>query len=102
TWHGPALDDKALAWLSDHRTSLAGLKSLDLTRTAVTDAGVQHLAAFSSLRELDLSETKVTAAGLVVLERLSSLEFLGLPRTSVGWPARTKLKIKPPKLEVVA
>jgi hypothetical protein len=99
-WHGPAVDDKALAWLSGHRTVLAALKTLDLTRGEVTDAGVQHLAAFSSLRELDLSESKVSAAGLVVLDRLPNLEWLGLRKTSVGWLARTKLKLKHPKLEV--
>ena len=101
-WHGPAVDDKALAWLGDHRAVLVGLKGLDLTRSAVTDAGVQHLAAFTSLRELDLSETKVTTAGLAVLEHLPSLEWLGLKKTSVGWLARTKLKLKHPKLELDA
>jgi len=100
-WHGPAVDDKAISWLSDHRTTLTSLKSLDLTRSAVTDAGVQHLAAFPALSELNLSETRVTAAGLVVLDRLPELEWLGLKGTSIGWIARMKLKVKYPKLEVV-
>jgi hypothetical protein len=100
-WHGSAVDDQALAWLSGHRTVLAGLKSLDLTRSVVTDAGIQHLAAFSSLRELDLSESKVSAAGLVVLDRLPNLVWLGLRKTSIGWLARTKLKLKHSKLEIV-
>jgi Leucine rich repeat len=99
-WHGPAVDDKAIAWLSDHRAVLASLKSLDLTRSAVTDAGIQHLAAFSSLHELDLSETKVSASGLAVLDHLPNLQWLGLRKTSVGWLARIKLKVKHPKLEV--
>jgi hypothetical protein len=99
-WHGPAVDDKSLAWLSDHRAVLAALKSLDLTRSSVTDAGLQHVAAFSSLRELDLSDTKVTAAGLAVLDRLPNLEWLGLKNTSIGWLARTKLKLTHSKLEV--
>ncbi|HTQ38045.1 MAG TPA: hypothetical protein VMJ32_03405 [Pirellulales bacterium] len=100
-WYGPAVDDKTLAWLSDHRTALAGLKALDLTGSAVTDAGLQHLAAFPSLQELDLSESNVTAAGLIVLQSLPNLEWLGLRKTSVGLLARTKLKFKRPKLEVV-
>jgi len=99
-WHGPAVDDKAISWLSDHRTTLTSLKSLDLTRSAVTDAGVQHLAAFPALKELNLSETKITAAGLVVLDRLPDLEWLGLKGTSIGFIARMKLKVKFPKLEV--
>ena len=56
--NGPAVDDKTIAWLSDHRTTLTGLRSLDLTRSALTDAGLQHLSAFQTLRELDLSETE--------------------------------------------
>jgi hypothetical protein len=99
-WHGPAADDKAIAWLSDHRSTLTNLKSLDLTGSAITDAGVQHVAAFPALLELDLSETKVTAAGLFVLDRLPELEWLGLKGTSIGWLARMKLKVKHSKLEV--
>ena len=99
-WHGPAVDDKAVAWLTDHRTVLAGLKSLDLTLDAVTDAGVQHLAAFPALQNLDLSETNITAAGLAVLQRLPNLQWLGLRKTHVGLLARTKLKFKYSKLEV--
>jgi hypothetical protein len=99
-WHGPAVDDKSLAWLSDHRLVLSGLKSLDLSGSMVTDAGVQHLAAFSGLRELDLSQSKVTSSGLAVLDQLPNLEWLGVRQTSVGWLARTKLKLKHPKLEV--
>src|SRR5262245_51150158 len=30
--HGPAFDDKTIAWLGDHRTTLTSIKSLDLTR----------------------------------------------------------------------
>jgi hypothetical protein len=99
-WHGPAVDDKALTWLTDHRTVLAGLKAIDLTRSAVTDAGVQHLAAFPALQNLDLSETNITSAGLAVLQRLPNLQWLGLRKTHVGLLARTKLKFKYPKLEV--
>jgi len=99
-WHGPAVDDKAISWLSDHRTTLTSLKSIDLTRSAITDAGLQHLAAFPALKEVNLSETKIAAGGLVVLDRLPDLEWLGLKGTSIGWIARMKLKVKYPKLEV--
>jgi hypothetical protein len=99
--NGPAVDDKTIAWLSDHRTTLTGLRSLDLTRSALTDAGLQHLASLPALRELDLSETKITTAGLVVLGRLPELEWLGLRNTGVGLMGRMKLKLKYPKLQVV-
>ncbi len=98
--HGPAIDDRTLSWLSDHRTTLTGLKSLDLTRSAITDAGLQHIAAFPGLRELDLSETKVTMSGLAVIDRLPDLEWLGLRGSSVGWLGRTRLKLKRSKLQV--
>jgi Leucine Rich repeat len=100
-WHGPAVDDQALAWLSDHRAALAGLRTLDLTRSAITDAGLQHVAAFPSITELNLTATKITSAGLVVLQRMPGLKWLGLKQTSIGWLARTKLKLKHPQLEVV-
>ncbi len=98
--HGPAIDDKTIAWLSDHRTTLTSLKSLDLTRSAITDAGLQHVAAFPGLRELDLSETKITMSGLAMLERLPELEWLGLRGTSIGWLGRTRLKMKNSKLQI--
>jgi hypothetical protein len=100
SWHGPTVNDKSIAWLSEHRAVLSGLKSLDLSGSAITDAGVQHVAAFQALRELDLSETKITSAGLAVVDRLPSLEWLGLRKTSIGWLARTKLKLKRSKLEL--
>jgi Leucine rich repeat len=98
--HGPAVDDKTIAWLSDHRAALTALRSLDLTRSAITDAGLQHVAAFPALRELDLSETKITLAGLGVLDRLPEVEWLGLRGTSVGWLGRTRLKMKRSKLQI--
>ena len=98
THHSP---EETIAWLSDHRTTLTGLRSLDLTRSALTDAGLQHLSAFQTLRELDLSETKITTTGLAVLGRLPELEWLGLRNTGVGLMGRMKLKLKYPKLQVV-
>jgi hypothetical protein len=99
-FHGASIDDRALDWLSSHRHSLSTLKSLDLSGTSVTDAGVQHVAAFPALRELDLSDTRVSSAALTVVRHLSELQWLGLHRTRVGWPARLILKLKYPRLQV--
>jgi hypothetical protein len=99
-FHGPAVNDDTLSWLGSHRTSLAGLKSLDVSGTAITNAGIQHTAAFPGLTELDVSDTKITGPGLFVLTRLPALEWLGLKNTAVGWFTRQKLKWKYPKLQV--
>lgn len=97
---GPAIDDIALSRLGWFRPLLTSLRSINLARSAVTDAGVQHLAAFPALREVDLSETKVTGEGLIFLERLPEIEWLGLRGTPIGMIARMKLKFKYPKLQV--
>jgi hypothetical protein len=99
-WHGPAVDDKALAWLGEHRATLISLESLDLARSAITDAGLQHLAGFSALRELDLSETKITMTGLAVINQLPEIEWLGLRGTRVGWFGRLRLKMKRSQLQI--
>ncbi len=97
---GPTVDDSMLSWLGLHRSALTSLKSLNLSGSAVTDAGLQFIAAFSNLHKLDLSETRITGAGLYVLNRLPTLAWLGLRNTRVGWFARTKLRWKFPKLQV--
>jgi hypothetical protein len=98
--HGPGVNDVTLSWLGSHRTSLASLKSLDLSGSSITDAGLQHVAAFPALRELDLSRTGVTSAGLVVLDHLKELEWLGLSGTSIGWLSRVRLGMKYSKLQI--
>ena len=67
---GPKVDDHTLAWLSSHRGALVSLKSLNLSGSAITDAGLQHVAAFPNLHKLDLSDTAITGAGLYVLQKL--------------------------------
>ena len=97
---GPTVDDTTLSWLGSHRAALTALKSLNLSRSAITDAGLQHVAAFPNLQKLDLSDTPITSAGLYVLQRLPALAWLGLHNTRVGWFARKKLKWKYPKLQM--
>ncbi|MCC7085425.1 MAG: hypothetical protein IT427_10500 [Pirellulales bacterium] len=97
---GSAVDDNTLSWLGSFRHLLTSLRSISLARSAVTDAGVQHLAAFPSLREVDLSETKISGSALIVLERLPELEWIGLRGATIGMIARMKLKFKYPGLQV--
>ena len=97
---GPTVNDDTLSWLGSHRNSLVSLRSLDVSRSAITDGGLQHVAAFQGLKELDLTDTKISGAGLYVVQRLPVLEWIGLKGTSAGWLARTKLKWKFPKLQI--
>jgi len=63
---------------------LSQLQSLDLSGTAITDAGLQHLKAFRNLQHLDLSRTAITGAGLVgYLRGLDDLQGLALSATRI-------------------
>ena len=59
------------------------LRWLDLGGTAVTDAGLTHLAAMPNLTRLHLERTRVTDAGLARLAALHGLEYLNLYGTEV-------------------
>lgn len=72
--HVPISDD----WMS-HLQGFTEIEDLDLSGTAVTDAGLKFVAG-SALRTLDLSGTKVRGAGL---RHLSQLRELDLSMTDV-------------------
>ena len=56
---------------------------LDLSKTQVTDAGLEDLAGLKCLQWLNLSDTNVTDAGLKELTGLKSLQTLWLDGTNV-------------------
>ncbi|MGH7945139.1 MAG: c-type cytochrome domain-containing protein, partial [Opitutaceae bacterium] len=56
---------------------------LDLGETAVSDAGLNSLAAMKNLRRLQLDRTAVTDAGLTHLAPLGHLESLNLHATTI-------------------
>jgi Leucine-rich repeat (LRR) protein len=73
--HGRPVTDEMVAKLD----GLTTLRSLDLGRTAVTDAGLVHVATLKNLEELCVCCTmKITDAGLVNLEKLTKLNSLDL------------------------
>ncbi|MCE9556067.1 MAG: hypothetical protein K8T91_22190, partial [Planctomycetes bacterium] len=43
---------------------LRSLRRLDLSTTAITDAGLQHLKTLTNLQELDLESSQITVAGV--------------------------------------
>jgi YHS domain-containing protein len=61
----------------------ANMRWLDLAGTAVTDAGLAHVAAMRNLTRLHLERTAVTDAGLAALSQLPELEYLDLYHTTI-------------------
>lgn len=88
---GAAFGDAELEKLSATGQDLVWL---DLSRTAITDAGLKPLARMPNLQHLDLRETAVGDAGLEALAALRNLQTLGLYGTGVtdaGLPALQRL-----------
>lgn len=76
--------------------AIAGnLWSLNLGRSAVTDAGMGIVASCSNLRVLKLNGTKVADAGITAIGGLQHLERLNLYGTEVGDPAIDVLEVMP-------
>ena len=62
----------------NHWQGLNRLEQLDLSRSGVTDIGLEHLEGFCRLKHLYLSETLITDAGLEHLKGLPELQVLTL------------------------
>jgi hypothetical protein len=78
--------------LSDTQVSDAGLKrlcnltnlaALELRRTDVTDDGLQYLKAFTKLQDLNLVDTEVTDKGLSYLPHFPELERLWIGKYDI-------------------
>jgi len=86
---GSQFGDAQLATLAP--VALA-LQSLDLGETAVTDAGLQAVAAMKNLKRLSLDRTAITDEGLGHLLQLKGLEYLNLHTTAITDKGLTSLK----------
>jgi hypothetical protein len=68
--------------------------------TAITDAGVAHLAGLRRLKGLALSQTQITDAGLRCLKGLKGLHDLDITGTHVTNAGVGELQLALPKLEI--
>src|SRR5690606_5127920 len=88
--------DKGLEQIS----RLRRLKYLGLENCAVTDVGIAHLAALRQLQELRLTNTDVSDAALVHLEKLPKLKSLSLNSTRVSAEGVTRLAEALPNCQI--
>ena len=86
--------------LQDSCQGLTGLRSLTLSGTEVTDAGLARLKGLAALETLDLNFNDITDAGLVHLEGLAALKELHLIDTKVSDAGVAKLKAALPKCRI--
>lgn len=85
-------DDRAVAGLAPIRERIA---VLDLARTKITDAALEHVARMPRLARLDLRQTKITDAGvaqLAGLQNLASINLFGCEVTDQALAALAKIK----------
>jgi len=85
-WHldatRPGTGDDQLRFV----TPLTELRVLDLSDTAITDAGLRQLSRMPWLRDLLVFGTTVTDAGLAYLNGMTELDLLDLRRTRIEGP----------------
>ena len=95
---GPAVDDRHMAWIG----RLSVLEDLDLGG-GVTDSGLTHLSRLGGLKTLVLSNSRVTRAGLDgLLCRLPHLKTLGLHYANLYGEDVARLEREHPGLVVMA
>ncbi|HEX6212841.1 MAG TPA: c-type cytochrome domain-containing protein [Methylomirabilota bacterium] len=93
---GTAVTDAGLTALA----RFPHLTRLRLDRTAIGDAGLVHVGHLSRLESLNLYGTKVTDEGLSHLEELASLRTLYLWQTAATAAGAERLRAANPRLEV--
>ena len=82
-------------------SALSGLQSLNLSRSRVTDRGLEALRSVPTLQYLSLNHTQITAQGLHILDELPNLVRLEISETPVGRFAGWNIGRKRPGLEIV-
>ena len=72
------INDSDIATLTNLPSGLDEIKSLDVTRSTVTDDGVRLISKLPALTQLDLTGTQIRGNGLAGLKGLSNLRVLTL------------------------
>jgi hypothetical protein len=85
----PGIGDRGLAELALHHPQL---EELDLTYTALTDAGLPYLRMLQNLRILSLAGTAVTDAGVDTLILLPHIQRLDIWSTRLSLEGISKLR----------
>jgi hypothetical protein len=85
-----------------HVQGLKDLERLDLSDTAITDAGLVHVKPLTNLDRLFLDQTKVTDAGLAHLHGLTRLRNIRLEGTKVTDAGVRALRAAVPRIDQVA
>ncbi len=71
------------------------ISELDLSRTSITDAALEHIGSFARITKLNLANTQVGDAGIAKLVDLKNLDWLNLYGTQVsdaGLPEIAKIR----------
>jgi hypothetical protein len=101
-WHGPQVDDEALAYLAQERASLQTLRVLDLAGSRISDRGLRCLQVLTSIDQLDVRGTAVSYRGVRELLPRLRLRWLNVGGTSIGWWGRARLRWLFPGLKTVS
>lgn len=93
---GTAITDAGLERVG----SLPNLRALDAARTNITDEGIAHLRELAKLERLNLHESPITDEAVGTLAALSSLRQVFLWRTKVSEQGVEQLRQHRPELQI--
>ncbi len=96
---GTQVTDAGLAQIKEYLTATQ-LSELYAGDTAITDAGLAHLADSTGIRQLWLYNTKITDAGLKHLKGMNRLLYLQLQNTAVTEAGVRELAAELPKCDI--
>ncbi len=92
---GATLTDQDIARATKLPSILEELKTLNISGSAVTDAGIRMLSPFTALTQLNLASLRINGAGLDGLQPLDNLREMSMVslqmESSAGWEHLGKL-----------